>query len=365
MKILIAVADYPSKEKIAMMYVHTRNLYYKKYGIDIEVLNFSAKISYEYEGIKVINLNDFKLNKERYDLLLCHAPNIRNHFFFLKKYNKFFKKIIFFFHGHEVLKINKVYSKPYFYIKSNKVKVLFQDIYDEIKLFIWRNYFPRIIEKSHFIFVSKWMLDEFKKWIKINEKLLKDKVSITYNGIGDVFKNQAYNVKKLKKYDFITIRNNLDGSKYCIDIVCELAKKNPEYRFLVIGKGNFFKYYQKPRNLEWKSIYCDHKKIIELLNSAKCALMPTRTDAQGLMACEMASFGIPLITSDISVCHEIFDEFKNVKFINNINPNDKFKKIFLELIEQDSKVKNPKYFSNNTIDNEIKIFNSILKGEKI
>ena len=136
MKILIAVADYPSKEKIAMMYVHTRNLYYKKYGIDIEVLNFSAKISYEYEGIKVINLNDFKLNKERYDLLLCHAPNIRNHFFFLKKYNKFFKKIIFFFHGHEVLKINKVYSKPYFYIKSNKIKVLFQDIYDEIKLFI-------------------------------------------------------------------------------------------------------------------------------------------------------------------------------------------------------------------------------------
>ena len=33
MKILIAVADYPSKEKIAMMYVHTRNLYYKKYGL--------------------------------------------------------------------------------------------------------------------------------------------------------------------------------------------------------------------------------------------------------------------------------------------------------------------------------------------
>ena len=36
--------------------------------------------------------------------------------------------------------------------------------------------------------------------------------------------------------------------------------------------------------------------------------MPTRADAQGVMACEMATFGIPLITSNIDVCKEVFKE---------------------------------------------------------
>ena len=47
--------------------------------------------------------------------------------------------------------------------------------------------------------------------------------------------------------------------------------------------------------------------------------MHTRTDAQGVMMCEMATFGMPLITSDISVCHEVFDGFNGVGFISNIN----------------------------------------------
>ena len=41
MKILIAVADYPSKEKIAMMYVHTRNLYFRP--APFQVKKFAAQ----------------------------------------------------------------------------------------------------------------------------------------------------------------------------------------------------------------------------------------------------------------------------------------------------------------------------------
>ena len=61
----------------------------------------------------------------------------------------------------------------------------------------------------------------------------------------------------------------------------------------------------------------NHDEIVEMLNLSRYALMPTRTDAQGLMMCEMAAFGIPVITSDIPVCHEVFDGFKNVFFISN------------------------------------------------
>ena len=48
--------------------------------------------------------------------------------------------------------------------------------------------------------------------------------------------------------------------------------------------------------------------------------MPTRTDAQGLMMCEMAAFGIPLITSNIPVCHvpAILKYTRNVYYIGNL-----------------------------------------------
>lgn len=365
MKLLVIVADYPSNEGINLMYVHTRNLYYKKLGIDITVLNFKVNEGYMYEDIKVISLKEFHNLKESFDILICHAPNIRNHYIFLKKYENKFKKIVFFFHGHEVLYINKVYSKPFFYLKQNKIEKLFRNLYDIFKLRLWRNYLPQITDKSHFIFVSNWMLEEFKKWIKLSEKDLKNQISVTYNSVGEFFEKEDYKNENKKEFDFITIRGNLDGSKYCVDIICELAKKYPKYKFLLIGKGKFFKYNKKPENLKWENRTCDQKEIIELLNKGRCALMPTRTDAQGLMACEMATYGIPLITSDISVCHEVFKDFNNVVFIKNENPTENFENLYEKLLNSYVFKKNEKYYAKKTVQYEIEIFKKILKkGER-
>ena len=50
MNLLVAVADYPDNNgNVKLMYVHTRNIYYKKTGIDVTVLNFAAKNCYNYE----------------------------------------------------------------------------------------------------------------------------------------------------------------------------------------------------------------------------------------------------------------------------------------------------------------------------
>lgn len=365
MKLLVVVANYPSSQGITLMYVHTRNLYYKKLGIDVTVLNFATKESYVYEGINVISLKDFYNLKEKFDILVCHAPNIRNHYRFLKKNEDKFGRIIFFFHGHEVLFINKVYSKPFFYLKQNNIKRWFRNTYDAFKLKLWEYYFPKIASKSYFVFVSNWMLEEFKKWVKLSENDLRNHISITYNSVGELFEKEKYDSEVIKEYDFITIRGNLDGSKYCVDIVCELAEKYPKYKFLLIGKGEFFKYYTKPQNLKWENKNCNHKEIINILNKAKCALMPTRTDAQGLMACEIATFGIPLITSDISVCHEVFDDFKNVVFIKNENPIKNFDFIYENLLKNYIFEKNNKYFAEKTVKHEISIFEKVLKmGEK-
>lgn len=364
MKMLVLSTDYPSEKSKKLMYIHTRNLYYKKQGNDVIVLNFNSKINYEIDGINVISLKYYKKNKFKFNnyLLISHAPNIRNHYIFLKKYEKNFKRIIFFFHGHEVLKINKVYSKPYLFMKKPFYIRLIRNVYDDLKLILWRKYFTKLIKKSYFVFVSNWMYNEFIKWVKISPEILKNRYSITYNGVGEIFEKENFDYNRKKEYDFITIRTNLDGSKYSVDIVNDLAKKNPKHKFLLIGCGKFFKYNEKASNLIWLDKNLNHKEIIDFLNKSKCALMPTRTDAQGLMMCEMATYGIPVITSDIEVSYEVFDDFLNVGYINNDSINDvNLIKIYNSIKKECEK--NDKYFYQNTTSQELKIFEKVMGEE--
>lgn len=352
-KVLVATVEYPDNNgHVSMMYVHSRNVYYCKQGIDVTVLCFGTKDDYYIDGVKVISLNTYLSSDNKYNILICHAANLKNHYRFLKKHDREFRKLIFFFHGHEVLRINKAYCKPYKYKKKTIVRRFLQDRYDDVKLRIYKKYYLRVKEKAEFVFVSNWMLEEFLKWTKIPYREIRKQSSITYNCIGKAFEDAVYDYSGIKKYDFITIRNNLDGAKYCIDIVNEIAKNNPCFRFLVVGKGQFFNYYSKADNIDWLNQTMNHTEIIECLQQSRCALMPTRTDAQGLMMCEMASIGIPLITSDIPVCHEVFSEFENVLFIPN-RPDANIGVLLEELEKSGPYGKITKYYNESTSKYEV------------
>lgn len=364
MKLLVLVADYPKPDDyISMMFVHVRNQYYVKHNIDVTVLNFKANENYIVDNIPVITLQEYLRNRteKKYDILVCHAPNIRNHYRFLKKNERYFPKIVFFFHGHEVLKINSVYPKPYPYKKKSFIKNIFQDIYDDLKLKLWRGYFKKLTYKSHFVFVSKWLYKEFLRWTKINDSVINGKYSIIHNSVGKVFEEKHYEPKIVKQYDFISIRGNLDGSKYCVDIINELAMNNPDLRFLIIGRGEFFDHFKKAKNVTWIDKVLKHEEMIKFLNQSKCGLLLTRQDTQGVMTCEMATFGLPVITSDIAVCHEILDDFDNVELINNDNTNIDLKPILEKLIKGIPYKKNEKYFSINTCGAEVKLYKNLLR----
>jgi len=355
MKILVLTENYPSNNCHNRMYIHVRNKYYKKHGIDVTVLNFKAKQDYIYEGINVISKNSFKI--DNYDILCAHAPNIKHHFPFLKKYKRYFKKIILFFHGQEILKWNIDYPKEYSFMKKNKIKTIFRYLYDEIKLKIWSNYINKNINNLHLVFVNNYLYKKFIIYTKINKEKIEKNKSIINNSVGELFEINNYNKTSKKEYDFITIRGeSLDQSKYGIDIVTRLAFSNPKYKFLVIGEGNYYIYNDKPDNLIFINKILKHKEIIEYLNKSKYALMPTKQDTQGVLACELATFGIPLITSDIDVCKEIFNGFENVVLLNN-SIND------LDIIIKDlkhSNSKNEKYYSKNTILKEIELFKELV-----
>lgn len=367
MEILVLATSYPRPDgSVSLQYIHSRNQQYVNQGIDVSVVSFDAKADYILDDVKVYTLQTYnrKLKSKRFDLLIAHAPNLKNHLRFIKKYGDLYDKIVFFFHGHEVLKEAEVYPKPYDYAKKIQLKTMIKTgMYDSIKLLVWRKYFKKNAYKSHFVFVSKWMYHMFLHSVQVNPDLIEDRMSIIYNCIGENFEKYSYDPSIPKTYDFITIRNNLDGSKYSIDIVTKIARLNPQYRFCVVGEGAFYHYNEKPQNVEWINKSLHHNDIINYLNQAKCALIPTRTDSQGVMACEMATFGIPVITSDIDVCTEVFDGFPNVGLISNEASEYDIEPLLNRLTQGLPYKKNESYFSGNTIMKEVDLFKSIIKNE--
>lgn len=355
--VLVVCADYPEGNKRSLAYVHARNLRYIKNGINVIVLNFSAKREYIYEGIKVISLEQYKSNLDLFNnyVLVCHAPNIRNHWIFLKKYASRFQTKVIIFHGHEIVMLNKLYPREYIFFKKNFFKRTVRTIYDKFKVYLWKRYILKADNSFKMIFVSESLLNDFLDLSKISLQKITCGINIINNCVGEIFETYSYNNNAPKKYDAVTIRTNIDDSVYCIDIICEIAKNNPKSNFLLIGKGNYFNYIEKPNNLKWIKNSMSHEDLISYINSSRIALMPTRRDSQGVMSCELATFGIPVITSDLNVCKEMFATFKNVRMYSNKD----FKRIDikkeLEAFDENNSEKNEKFLFKNTILKEIQI----------
>lgn len=365
MMFLIITEDYPSIDnKYTMSYVHTRNVNYLRKGLNFIVLSFSAKKDYIYDNVQVITHDTFKrkFNTTSFPIIISHAPNLRNHFKFLKGNQKLFKKIIFIFHGHEVLRRKNYYPAPFEYDKKNiygEIIDQLNDIYDVFKLRVIKSTIIKMLKnnKLYIVFVSEWMKAEFLKNTKIDKQLIEGKSTIISNSIHNAFIDNQFDFTCEKKADFVTIRP-FDNPKYAIDVVVKLAKDNPNNTFHIYGNGRYFDYNKVPSNVKIFKEYINQRDIPDLLDHYRCAVMPTRLDSQGVMMCEIATYGMPIVTSDLFICKEMLRDFSNVKYINN----DSIDKInlseFLESIEINEK-KNLKFTLDNTVYKEIELINCI------
>lgn len=373
MRLLILTAFYPIPGKThERMFVHVRNKYYQEHGADVTVLNFAAKECYEVDGIKVITLEKFEEEHSQgdkscgYDVAISHSANVRNHYKFLKKYEQEFKHLVFFFHGHETSIFAKDYPKPYGFTSDGKLgKRAFQFAYDIFKLKVWRKFYIDLADKSEYIFVSDSFFKRVQKNLRVAPQDLKNHCHVIHNSVGGFFETADYESSGDKGYDFISIRSNLDAPKYGVDLYVELAKRCPEKKFLLIGKGEIFKHMQMPPNMAWINHTLDHQEMVSYLNNSRCGIMLTRSDTQGVMTCEMATFGMPVISSDIDVCQEILSCFPNVKLINNSLENVSLEEICDELENGRPYEKCKKYFAENTIAKEMDLYSQIVNKTNV
>ncbi|RUO30012.1 hypothetical protein CWE12_08610 [Aliidiomarina sedimenti] len=312
-RILVLSQAYPSKDALySMAYVHSRNIEYVRRGIGVDVLSFSNSHDYEFEGINVLGSGS-KIDFNLYDAVVSHAPNIRSHYLFFVRNLSKIKSLTIFFHGHEALKINQYYPKPFSWNNSKTIKsTVLQKFYDSMKLRLLKGLLRKANVKV--IYVSEWMRQAALSCMNIPSSYKIDQVVIN-NAINNSFYTSEYRPTD-KLADFVTIRP-FDEPKYAVDLVVALAKFNPDYSFHLYGSGKLFEFIDKPNNLEVFNHFVEQKDIPSLLNRYRAAVMPTRLDAQGVMMCEMASYGVPLIISDLPVCREMLSEFDNCIFVNN------------------------------------------------
>lgn len=316
--LLVLVQGYPGPgDRYNMAYVHTRLLQYAAAGWPLRVLNFGTRTDYVFEGIEVLSEAGWRRADKEADLLISHAPNLRNHLRFLLGPGSRIPRWLFFFHGHEVLKKSAYYPPPYpFARRHGQIWQAADAVYDRLKLAIWHQFLPGLLYggRLEMVFVSEWMRQAFLACVPIAPQLVTPHSTVIPNGIHPCFLSQRWQGEPAEPLaDFVTIRP-LDQPKYAVDQVRDLAEAHPRLRFDVYGRGEFFRHYPPPPNLRWFDRFLQPEEMPALLQRYRAALMPTRLDAQGVMMCELASFDMPVITSDLPICREMLAGFPRVGY---------------------------------------------------
>jgi glycosyltransferase involved in cell wall biosynthesis len=328
-RLLILVEDYPSPQNLyAGAYVHTRVRAYLASGLDCTVLSFQARGSYQHEGVQVRSEADCAplLRRGGFELVISHAPNLRNHLRFLAAERRHLPACLFFIHGHELLETRRYYPRPFAYDRRGRARRLLQALYDPLKLAVLRRLWGAVHRsgKVWVVFVSGWMRDASLRSLRLapaEAEALLQHSDLIPNPAGEIFLEKNYQPVEELLADLVTIRP-FDNPKYGVDLVHAAALANPELRFHLYGRGRYFQHHAPPANLTVTEGYVGHAQMPALLNRFRAALLPTRLDAQGVLMCELASYGIPLLTSDLPICREMLDGFPNVAYL----PNDSFQR---------------------------------------
>lgn len=325
MRMLVLVQAYPSVAKpYNQAYVHARVLHYLKQGWEVDVLSFDCQKEYLFEGVQVLPERTLHKQSKPYGVWVSHAPNLRNHLRLILKWQSHWQRLVWVIHGHEVLLKQRYYPPPYPWLSQPSWLQKFADrCYDKMKVQILALFLNHYLPKQaiQLIFVSRWMKEAFENCVPLSQPLRETAFSIIANPAHPVFFSTNWSEPEHPKADFVTLRP-LDEAKYAVDQVYQLAQYHPHLQFHLYGRGHFFEHHPPLPNLHWFDQYCVQTEIPALLQHYRAALMPTRLDAQGVMVCEMATLGIPVITSDLPICREMLAEFPRSGFLSEAEKTD-------------------------------------------
>ncbi len=314
---LLITPLYPTPNNLyACAFVHTRVKEYIKAGLDVEVATiFHADESsvYEIDGVRVYKTDFLELRSilmsKKYDGILVH--------FFDEKYAKYFDTsylvdtpIFLWNHGADVLyKDYKDIYTPYFeddYTLPEETAAAFKlrDMYYE-KFAHHKDYNWIFVSDSERRRAEELLGYEFNNAVVIHNLI-----------DSNIFKYEEKSPELRKK--IFLIRRFDNTKKYAIDIatltILELSRREcfKDLEFYICGEGDFHDQLVQPLrrfdNVHIITNFMTHQQIAEMHKKCGIGLFPTRQDTQGVSALESASSGLVVLSSDLEVIHEFFDD---------------------------------------------------------
>ena len=382
-KILLITPSYPSPNNLyACRFVHSRVKEYINQGIDVEVVicnQYNEMSNYEFEGVNVYKTDYSQLRSilmfRKYDAILVHFFDEKIAYYLETSYLKN-TPVVIWNHGADILYWNyKEINTQYFSKECDIPK-------ERIKAFKKRDYYVKKYSNAdnfYWIFVSE---DEKRRAEQMHNITFKNS-----SVIPNLIDTELFQFKKkdpeLRKNVFL-VRKFDNYNNYAIDIavltILELSRRKifNDMQFYICGEGNYYDELVLPiknfQNVHLIHNFLTHEKIKEYHDKCGIAFFPTRSDTQGVSTLEAASSGLAVVTSDIPVMHEYFDESLNIlckvedyksyaDVIERIYNNPKeFSKIS-EKVSQDTKNKCDK---THTIDKEIQLIkNAIIEPSEV
>lgn len=177
------------------------------------------------------------------------------------------------------------------------------------------------------ICLSKYTEDILKNVYKIDES----KINVIYNGLENIrlfpdskridIKRKLFFEDSEKIILFVGRLDEIKGVDFLIDAFKKALKEDPSLHLVIIGDGDFSRYFSKSVGY-WKKITftgrLEKKLLYEFYQIADVGVMPSFHEQCSFVAIEMMMCGLPLITSDSTGLKEMqVDKKLMIKVIDN------------------------------------------------
>lgn len=377
MRLIVISNDYPGPDLIyGDTFVHTRVKQYQAY-CEVLVLGYNPSLTrdriFEYEGVNVHITNGVEIFNENIkdfepDAIAVHLIQ----HFLISLPLLFQKPLLVFIHGYEALSWRRRlmnyttlgdlrYLWPY--IQSNRL---------QLRAMTSLATQSNVGRSIHFIFVSNWLKNAVESdW----NKRVKNS-HIIPNGIDTTL--FQYHPKPAEARKKILILRSFKARNYANDLAIEaislLSKKSffNELQFSIYGEGYLFSRLTRKishfPNVQLKNFFVENKSIPSIHAQHGIFLCLSRLDTQGVSMCEAMASGLVPITSPIGgipeystagvssfQVHNAQEIAEKIELLYH-NPD-----IFLKMSEQARQEIVCKCTLANTVEMEIKLFESVIK----
>ena len=314
--LVICGGGYPTQENPRCIFAHQRVLQYIKAGYGIDAFGFiwgTSLVQYEYEGVSVyqggvpelIHL----LEGQAYEKILIHFTDMAI-MYAIQRAGKLDMPMVVWCHGYEILR----WHRSYFSYSADEIQAgqTEWEKIDEKKAGFFQHIFR--LDNIHFVFVSNWMKKQVKEAIGI--------LPLHYSVIPNFIDCDFYRCAPKRESDRMKVLciKSHSSKVYAMDLaakaILELSKREvfDKLCFELYGDGKLFESnYEELLKHHFKNVhihrtYLTHDEMKRLFEQNGIFLSPTRSDTQGVSACEAMSAGLSVISCNTAAVPEFMND---------------------------------------------------------